>query len=735
MRIFLILLLFPLFSSSQNFSSTEIARYKKQAADVEIIVDNYGIPHIYGKTDADAVFGLMYVQCKQNFKRVERNYLEVMGRLSEIEGSRYLLQDLQMQLIYDTAAAKADYIKSPAWLKNLLHAFADGINYYLYLNPQEKPAVLKKFEPWFPLMYTDGSISATQMGGLKPEDTRKLYFDSSKNLLGFQSDVFSNRQEQLNGSNGFAIAPHLTKNGNAILYINPHVTFYYRTEVHMVSEEGLNAYGAVTWGNFFIYQGFNESCGWMHTSSYADVADLYMQTVFADKNGIAYIYAGHWRPVRNKELIIPYKQRDSVLNFHVTAYYTLHGPVMGIRDGRWLSLKERNRSMDALQQSWLRTKANSFAEFSAVMDMRSNNSNNTVYADNQKNIAYWHGNFIPVRDTNYNWALPVDGTSPVTQWKGVHKVEETVHIINPASGWIQNANSTPFTASGPSSPDKANYPAYMAPEGENARGLNAVRLLSSAKEIDLEKIISIGYDNYLAAFDLLLPSLFGAYERLPETDSLRIALEGPMAELMRWDKHASYNSIAATLAIEWGTIMLRYLPPAQTDSEATSMVDRYISLSKKLDGIQQLKIFQQTIDFLESEYGSWRVAWGDINRFQRNAASENSGFSDNEWSLPVGLASAAWGSLPSYNSRRFPGTKYRYGVSGNSFVAAVEFGKKLRAKTIITGGASFDPSSPHFTSQAEGFINGRFKEINFYKEDVLKNESGRFHPGEEKAFK
>jgi acyl-homoserine-lactone acylase len=278
MKNFLLLLLLPFYTLAQNFSPAEIAAWESQAKQVTVIEDKWGIPHIYGKRDADAVFGLLYVQCSQNFARVERNYLEIMGRLSEVDGADRLYEDLQMRLIYDTAAAKSDYEKSPAWFKDLLHAFAAGVNYYLYKHPEVKPAVLNRFEPWFPLLYTDGSIAPTQTGGLTVRDLKHFY-EGKEEATSFLRPELSINNFKTTGSNGFAIAPSRTASKNAILYINPHVTFYFRTEVHLVSEEGLNTYGAVTWGQFFVYQGFNEFCGWMHTSSYADVADVYAETV------------------------------------------------------------------------------------------------------------------------------------------------------------------------------------------------------------------------------------------------------------------------------------------------------------------------------------------------------------------------------------------------------------------------------------------------------------------------
>lgn len=729
MKPLLCLLFLPVWAFGQRFSNAEVERYKQQAQNITIITDNWGIPHIYGETDADAVFGLMFTQCEQNFERLERNYLEVFGRLAEADGEQQVYGDLQMQLIYDTVAAKQDYAKSADWLKKLLHAFADGINYYLYLHPEVKPVVLQRFEPWFPLMYTDGSISATQMGGITLADTRALY-GTANNTLSFKPQPVLWPEQNLSGSNGFAIGPSKTASGNAILYINPHVTFYYRTEVHMVSNEGLNVYGAATWGNFFVYQGFNEHCGWMHTSSYADVADVYEEAIEKQKTGVFYRYNGKIMQARSKPVIIRYKKDGQLLQKKITAYYTHHGPVMGSRNGKWLSLQERNRSLAALEQSWLRTKARSFSEFKKVMELRSNNSNNTVYADDQKNIAYWHGNFVPVRDTNYNWSLPVDGSTAATAWKGVHALNEIVQVINPATGFIQNCNSTPFTAAGSSSPAASHYPAYMAPDGQNARAVNAARLLSAAHQVTLEKMIDIGYDRYLAAFEILLPPLFAAYENLPANDTMKSTLQQPINILKAWNGYAGASSVATTLAVEWGTRLLQQAPRPKNDHEATNAIGTFNWLATQVKPKVQLQLLAATVKSLQSRLGTWRMAWGDLNRYQRNNSSTNNNFNDSSWSLPVALASATWGSLPSFNSRYFPGAKLRYGISGNSFIAAVEFGKTVKAKTIMTGGESFDPASPHFTDQAEGFITGRFKDVNFYKKDVLKNKVKEYHPGE-----
>ena len=693
----------PSFVFSQTFTSQELNRYKEEAQRVTIIRDNWGIPHIYGKTDADAVFGLLYAQCEENFQKVEENNLEMMGRLSEI-GKAGLYDDLQMRLIYDSSAAIKDYKNSPAWFKKLLDAAADGVNYFLYKHPEVKPSLLKRFEPWFALMRTNGSISATQTADLTVEDMKNLYpTDDPSTFL--PKKRFSRDKQEI-GSNGFALAPSKTKSKNAIIYINPHVTFYFRSEVQMISDEGLNAYGAVTWGTFFVFQGFNQHCGWMHTSSDADVADLYKEKVDNRNGSCLYLYDGKWLPVKTKQITIQYKSANTVKKQTFVAYATGHGPVMGIRNGDWLSLKENNRSLDALMQSWLRTKAKGFEDFKKIMNMRSNSSDNTVFADDKGNIAYWHGDFMPKRDPKLDWAQPVDGTTSLTNWKGLHSLDEMIHVYNPRTGWIQNCNSTPFTVSGNSSPKKENYPTYMAPDLENYRAINAERLLDEKTDLTIDRLIKeVGYSHYLSAFEVLLPQLFLAFDELRETDSLRQMLSEPIDLLKAWDKNSSASSVATTLAIEWAS-----------------------RIRTNLSSTEKLNLLHDTMKDLKKRFGSWKIPWGDINRYQRVGSGEN--FDDSKPSLPVGLASATWGSLPSFQSRDFANSNKRYGFSGNSFVACVEFGKTVKAKSIITGGQSFDPSSKDFTNQAQMYIDGNFKDVLFYKEDVMKHVERKYHPGE-----
>lgn len=705
-------------------TNVEKQRWNLHVQQTTIIRDEWGIPHIYGKTDADAVFGLMYAQCEENFPQIEKNFLEMLGRKAEVEGSKVLYEDLMMRLIQDSVAAIQDFNRCPASIKKLLIAHADGINYYLAKHPSVHPKVIQHFEPWFHLMWTDGSVSPTRSAGINAKQVEAFY--GKTNPLAYnEMNPFDMEEKTLKGSNGFAIAPKHSKSGNAMLYINPHVPFYFRSEMHMVSEEGLNVYGAVTWGQMFIYQGFNAYCGWMHTSSYADVADVFEEKV-QEKNGQwFYTYDQNLKPIKTRTIPVRYLENVQLLTTSFTTYASGHGPIMGSDGPKWLSLKENNRSLNALIECWVRTKAKGLTDYKKALALLANNSNNTVYADVQGNIAYWHGNFMPKRNPQIDYTKHVDGSSSITDWKGLHTLSEIVQSINPKNGWLQNCNATPYAVAGKESPKEKDYPAYMAPDGQNARGLNALRLLENIDKIDLDELIRIGYNKHMSGFDIVLPPFIEAAAKIQVNPSTKKALD----YLANWDKEADSNSIATTLAIEWGTKCLSILPPPISEEAATHILDRY-ALINQVPIEKRIELLEQTLAYLTSLYTTWEVKWGDINRYQR--VDTGAAFDDNAFSWAVSQGSSRWGTLPAFESRRSDQTKKRYGFSGNSFIAAVNFGKKIEARTIITGGQSRFASQKHFTDQAKMYLEGQFKTIHFYKEDVLAHQTAMYKPGLER---
>src|SRR5476649_541895 len=706
-------------------SATEMARWQAQAANVSIARDTWGVPHVTGKSDADAVFGLMYAQAEDDFPRIERNYINAMGRLAEVEGEQELYRDLRMKLFINPGDLQAQYRASPPWLQKLMTAFADGLNFYLATHPQVKPRLITYFEPWMALSFSEGSIG----GDIESVDLAQLesfYGQQARPATVALASAETGLDPEPSGSNGFAIAPAITQNGHALLMINPHTSFYFRPEVQVSSGEGLNAYGAVTWGQFFVYQGFNERIGWMHTSGGGDVIDEYIETVSEKDGGYVYKYGDGQRPLKAVPITVPYKTATGMAKKTITVYYSHHGPIVRDMDGKWIAVKLMNEPLKALTQSYLRTKARNYAAFYKVMELRTNSSNNTVYADADGNIAYFHGNFIPVRDPKFDFRKPVDGSTPATEWKGLHKVSETITLFNPKNGWIENTNNWPFTAAGADSPKQQDYPAYMSMNPENPRGIHAVRVLSGQKDFTLDSLIATAYDSQLPAFEPLLPKLFADYDALPAADPLKISLADQIAALRGWDLRYSLTSVPTSLAIFWGMDMASTLGPAAKAKDV--LVLDYMTSDATPQ--QRLQSLQRASDKLAADFGKWQTPWGEINRFQRVSGDVVQPFDDSKPSIPVPFASSAWGSLAAFGMSTPAKTKRIYGDRGNSFVAVVEFGPRLKAKSVLAGGESGDPASPHFTDQAAMYARGEFKDVLFYKDDVEKNLERKYHPGE-----
>ncbi len=649
----------------------DIARWQQQAQSVTIIRDDWGIAHVYGKTDADAVFGMEYAQAEDDFNRIETNYLNALGRLAEAEGESAVYQDLRMKLFIDPDSLRAQYAASPAWLRHLMDAFADGLNFFLYKHPAVKPRVITHFEPWMALSFTEGSIGG-DIERINVRDLAALYGDSG--AVAPRSGDEDEGEADPSGSNGIAIAPPLTANHHALLWINPHTSFYFRSELQMVSQEGLNAYGAVTWGQFFIYQGFNKTAGWMHTSSGVDNIDEFLETA----------------PLPSRRITVPFKTDTGLARKTFTIYYSQHGPIVRKEGDRLVSVSLMSSHVNALIQSYSRTKARDFAAFRKIMDLHTNSSNNTVFADASGNIAYLHSNYIPRRDTSFDWTEPVDGANPATSYRGVLSFAETPNVVNPRSGWVYNSNNWPWSAAGAgSSPERKNFPRYVETgTEETARGYHALRVLAGRSDWTMTSLTAAAFDSYLPAFERMIPPLLSAYDQLPAADTLKTRLAEPVAALRAWDYRWGAESAPTSLAVFWGERAGRRVA---TDARASGIsVMQYIASS--------------------------RAAPGDL-------------LDDAQPSIPVPFTASIWGSLAAFGARPYPNTKQWYGTSGNSFVAVVEFGDSVKARAITAGGESGDPRSPHFNDEAERYTAGNLRDVYFYRSQLVGHTERQYHPG------
>lgn len=466
----------------------------------------------------------------------------------------------------------------------------------------------------------------------------------------------------------------------------------------------------------------------MHTSSGVDSVDEFAETIIKNPNGsLSYRYGRELRPVTQKTVTIAYRGGDGAMTSRsFTTYATHHGPIVRADNGKWIAFALMNKPVAALEQSFLRTKAHDLKSFMKVAELKANSSNNTLFASRRGDIAYLHPQFVPVRDNRFDYTQPVDGSDPATDWKGLHSLDSLPHVIDPKAGWAFNVNNWPWTAAGSDSPRAADFPRYMDQVGETARGIHALTLLHALPpKIAPHDINTLAFDPWLPAFDRLVPLLAQTYAALAADDPRRAKLDAPVALLAGWDRRWGKDSTATSLAVFWGEAMWqRAAGPAKA---ARMPVLDYIATHGS--DIERLDALNEAVDRLTQDFGSWQVAWGEINRFQRNDGAIAQTFDDSKPSTPVPFTSSQWGSLAAFGAKRYPGTKRYYGTLGNSFIALVEFGPRLKAWAVTAGGESGHPDSPHFTDQVDRYIAGNLREVYFYPDQLAGHTERSYRPG------
>lgn len=671
----------------------------------EIARDDWGVSHITGRTDADAVFGMIYAQAEDDFNRIEMNYLTSLGRLAEAEGEKAIWQDLRQRLWIDPEVLKVDYAKSPPWLKALMNAWAAGLNQYLADHPEVKPRVLTRFEPWMALSFSEGSIGG-DISKVSLAQLQAFYEQRTAAFAGEDSGLIT---REPSGSNGFVIAPSHSVSGRPLLLINPHTSFFFRAEQHVTSRQGLNAYGAATWGQFFIYQGFNANAGWMHTTSSADTVDEFAETV-TEGNGWTYRYGNEQRPVSVKTVTLAYRRPDgTIASRSFTTYATHHGPIARAEEGKWISVALMNKPLAALQQSFLRTKVSDMAGFRKVAALQANSSNNTLFASSKGETALFLPQFLPRRDPRIDYTKPVDGSDPATDWRGLHALSELPQVVNPANGWAFNVNDGPWWAAGADSPKQAAYARYFDQVGRRPRTAAAMRVLAARPSFTLDQLVEAAYDPWIPLFAEQLPELAAAHARAPDP-----ARAEAIDLLSKWDHRWSLASTETSLAVFWADALWERVATAAGVPLAPV---QQVRMGQASDA-DKLAALDAAIARLTADFGSWRVPWGEINRFQRLDGAITRTFEDAKPSTPVPFVSANWGSLASFGAQRYTGTRRYYGDYGNSFVAVVEFGPRVRARAVIAGGLSSNPTSPHFNDQAQRYADGNLRAVYFYPQDL-----------------
>jgi penicillin amidase len=685
---------------------------RRLARTVTIYRDTYGVPHVFGRTDASTVFGFAYAQAEDNFWRVEENFIHALGRASELYGERTLNEDRLNHALEISRLAQEEYARLDQKMRLVCDAFAAGFNHYLAQHPQVRPRLLTKIEPWYTLAFIRYNYYQNGFA-------RDRIFRQSQ----LQTAEIENDLKVHTGSNGWVINPSKSATGHAMLFINPHLPFFGPGQVyegHVHSDEGWNFTGYTRFGFPFPYVGHNENGGWVSTDNAADLADVYLETFDDPTRPLAYKYGSGYRLATERTAEIRVKTGTSFETRRFTMRKTHHGPILGVRDGKMLAIRMAKFEADGWLREWYdMTRAKSLNELRRAMAPLNMLFGNVMYADRQGNTWYLYNGAVPRRDERFDWSKPVDGSDPATEWQGYHTIAELPQLTNPKSGWMQNCNTTPFLLTDVGNPDPRTFPKYMVQEEDNPRGAISREILASKSKFTFDEWRSLAFDTRVLNAGSRLPALLVALKTRIESkandNSVElIRLREVYGELSRWDHRSANDSVAMTLFSLWHDRISRDRNGSPVTAE------------------RQLAILNEVIDTLAHDFGTWKVAWGELNRLQRIDESKNERFLDGKPSIAVSGVNGNDGAVFTLYAAPADGQKRRYGVAGASYISVVEFGPKVRAFSVHTFGASGNPNNRHFMDQAELYVRKEFKPAWLTLSDIRANLEAAYHPGEER---
>lgn len=644
----------------------------------EIAWDQYGVPHIYGSTINDMYYGLGWAQANNHANLLLQLYAQGRGRAAEYLGEKFLQGDILVRKFELPELSQKLYAQQKGDAKARLDAFVDGINTWMKVNTKSIDPALK---PVLPITGADVLAHATRV--------IHLQF-----LAGADIGTVA---RNLAGSNAYAIAPSRSASGNAMLVANPHLPwsdFFTFFEAHLNGPD-FNAYGTALVGQPTLNIAFNEHLGWTHTVNTIDASDRYELTL----QDSGYLLDGKPEPFEKRAVVIQVKQPDGSLKPQdVTILKSKHGHVVGEKNGKAWAIRVAGMENPSMADQYHRmAAAKNLKEFEAALKMMQNPMFNVIYADKHGNILYLFNGNVPVRsegDFRF-WNGTVDGTASRLIWNKYHRYDELPRLLNPETGFVQNANDPPWTSTYPVALKPSDFPAYMAPVEMVLRPQRALNMIRDDKSITFNELVDYKLNTGMEAADRFLDDLLAAVKLYP--DSLATAAA---AVLSSWDRQTNPDSRGAVLFARW------------CDKVQPKMFKQQWNLATPVttpDGLadpkQAVELLVKAAEETRSMHGSLDVPWGEVYRFRINGID-----------LPANGGSGNYGIFRTMYFR--PANNKNYAWHGDTYVAVTEFGKKVKAKVLLSYGNASQPGSKHIGDQLQLLSEKKLRDALFYKEDV-----------------
>ena len=661
---------------------------------IEIVRDEFGVPHIFAQTDAEVAYGLAWVNAEDDFNTIQEAYLAGNAMLSNHIGLKGAPADFISQFIgsNDLIEEKIDDISKD--YMEVVKGYAQGLNAYAKANPDK--VLYKKLFPITPkkmLMYSQLQLfisneGAYWAGRILNNDTQDEYLD-----------------QNLTGSNVIAMNSSKTKSGETFLAINTHQplegpTSWY--EVHLSSDEGTNIIGTMYPGTPNVLIGVNEHLGWSHTVNYPDKTDVFKLRM---KNKRKYIVDGLEYDLEKHKAKITIKILGIPIKINRKYYKSIYGPTLKNKSGYYSIRTPTLFNIKALEQWWKMGKAKNFSEFYDAYKMKQIPGFNVGYADRYDTIFYMSNGILPKRAEGYNWKGIVPGDTMETLWTEYHEIEDLPQVIQPKSGFIYNANHSPFkSTSADENPNEKDYSERMGYETyDNNRSTRLIELIESYDKVSYDDFKDIKYDNSFPSkfsYNFMDINLINEIELDANHELFEI-----VNEIQNWDRKTDTNSIGAGL---YGVLYYHLIYNYADQIRKLSSEDKPVSKEIILSAVSDIK------PYLIEHFGKVKITLGEFQKLVRG---------DKE--LPI------WGLpdvITAMSSRPYKDGKHKV-FAGESYIGLVRFTEDGPVmESIISFGNSDDPSSDHYTDQMEMYSKFQTKKMTFDKEEIYSKAKSIYNP-------